>query len=140
MTRIPSTPSVEPAPLATDHAVENGLGNLAMLIYRGPLLVNPGSTFEPSLVQPAIASAHGADHRVFVDRLADLMLNDSLAFESPWGALGATLFVEDYLDPSAVDAPGYDRLLVHGLTLLLQKGWLRAWPLWRCRSSDERAH
>lgn len=124
VTRIPSTPGVEPAPFAPDHAVENGLGNLAMLVFRGPLLVNPASTFEPSLVQPAATSAHGADHRIFVDRLCDLMLNDTLARESPWGALGATLFIEDYLDPSAVEAPGYDRLLDHGLTLLLEKGWL----------------
>lgn len=123
VTRIASATGVDPAPFDADHAVENGLGNLAMLVYRGPLLVNPANTFEPNLVRPAIASAQGADHRVFVDRLAELMLSDSLAKDSPWGALGAALFIEDYLDPSAVEVPGYDRLLVHALSLLLEKGW-----------------
>ncbi len=52
------------------------------------------------------------------------MLSDSLSKHSPWGALGAALFIEDYLDPSAVEAPGYDRLLVHALSTLLEKGWL----------------
>jgi hypothetical protein len=122
--RIPSALGVEPSPFLPDHAVENGLDSLAMLVYRGPLLVNPDKRSEHDLVLPAIMSARGADHRIFVERLADLILGDSLARTSPWGALGAALFIEDYLETSAVDTPGYDRLLMHGLPMLRALGWL----------------
>ena len=124
VTRLSSATGAEPGPFGPDHQVEGGLGNLAMLVYRGPLLVNPANSFEPGLVRPAVACAQGADHTIFTDRLADVVLSDSLSRHSPWGALGAALFIEDYLDPSAVEAAGYDRLLVHALSFLLENGWL----------------
>ena len=85
--------------------------DLGLLVHRGPLVVSPDISFEPAVVRPAVAAAMGVDHRLFVDRLADTLLDERSFLYGVWSLLGGVRFIEDYLALDAVDAPGYARLL-----------------------------
>ena len=119
--RLPSDAGIEPGPL--DNAVR-AMWDFGLLIYRGPLVVNPDIRFEPNVVRPAVTAASGVDHGLFTDRLADAALDTSGHTHGVWTSLGGTRFVEEYLDPTATDSPGYSRLLDSGINLLLSSGFL----------------
>lgn len=94
-----------------------------MLIYRGPLVVNPDYTFEPNVVRPAVTAAAGADHAVFLEMIADAIFDPANYLnEHTWASLGASRFAEDYLRPEVLDTQGYRRLLDAAAGHLIQRG------------------
>lgn len=115
ITRIESTPGVEPGPVEEAAKAASDFG---LLVYRGPLVVNPDIQFEPNVVRPLVQAATGVDHALFTDRLADAVLDTNSYSYGAWSSIGGERFVEEYLDPSAVDSDGYGRLLDAGLTIL----------------------
>lgn len=121
VTRLPSLPGVEPGPV-TEAA--RAMWDFGMLIYCGPLVVNPDLAFEPNVVRRAIEAASNVDHSMFTDRLAEAVLNSDSRVHGPWSSIGGARFVEDYLDATAVQAAGYSRMLDSGLILLIRSGML----------------
>jgi hypothetical protein len=122
ITRLPAGPGVAPGPL------DNPAGKMwdfGMFIYRGPLAVSQDHAYEPALVRSMVKAASNVDHGMFADALAE----DTKAYVErdagvtgnapPWSALGGTRFVEDYLDPSALDSEGYAWLLDKGVDVYL---------------------
>lgn len=119
ITRVASAHGVEPGPM--DHAVRS-MWDLGLLVYRGPLVVNPDISFEPNVVKPAVDAATGVDHNVFAERLVDGALNPDSTLYGPWTAIGAARFIEDYLDPAVADSSACMRAIDSGLTQLHQMG------------------
>ena len=118
VTRIESAPRVEPGPV---EEAAKAAWDFGLLVYRGPLVVNHDIQFEPHVVRPLVQAATGVDHVLFTDRLADAVLDDRWSDYGAWSAIGGARFVEEYLDPSAVDSDGYKRLLDEGLTSLRER-------------------
>lgn len=121
ISRLPARPGVEPGPVTEAAAA---MWDFGLLVYRGPLVVNPDLTFEPNVVRRAVEAANGVDHGMFTDRLADAVLDSRSSGRGPWSSIGGARFVEDYLDAAAVQAAGYSRMLDSGLTLLIHSGML----------------
>lgn len=119
ITRIESVPGVEPGPI--DDAVRC-MWDFGMLIYRGPLVVNPDITFEPNVVRPAVTAATGVDHRLFAERLVAGAIDPSSNVYGPWTAIGAARFIEDYLDPSATSSDAWAQATDSGLVQLMDMG------------------
>lgn len=120
--RLPSQPGVVPLSLE-DLPVR--CWNLGLLIYRGALLVAPEIRDEHEVVAPITARAEQTDHSLFADALAATVLNSSrLDGGLPWPALGAARFIEDYLDPVAIDTHGYRVLLEAAIARLVVSGAL----------------
>ncbi len=115
ISRIESAPGVEPGPL--DDAA-GAAWDFGLLVYRGPLVVNPDIQFEPNVVRPLVQAATGVDHTLFADRLADAVLDTKSYSYGAWSSIGGARFVEEYLNPSAVETDGYRRLLDTGLAIL----------------------
>lgn len=115
ITRLESAPGVEPGDV-TDAA--KATWDFGLLVYRGPLVVNPDIRFEPSVTRPLIAAAAGVDHSLFAERLADAVLDASSYTYGPWSSIGGARFIEEFLDPLAVHTTGYARLLNSGVALL----------------------
>ena len=105
-------------------AAVRAMWDFGLLVYRGPLVVSPDIQFEPNVVRPAVAAATGVDHQVFADRLADGALDSSSYAYGVWSSLGGARFIEEYLEPAAVDSAGYGRLLDAGLHFVLRGGLL----------------
>lgn len=123
VTRLSTQPGKMPGPV--DDAA-SCMWDFAMLVYKGPLLVGDDYRFEPNVIRPAVTAATGVDHCVFVEALAAAVGERELDtyVKAPWYSLGATRFVEDYLDFATVDEPAYGRLLDAGLTQLVEFGAL----------------
>jgi hypothetical protein len=121
ITRIQSMPGVEPGPL---QSAAKAMWDFGLLVYRGPLVVNPDIQFEPNVLRPAITAATGVNHGIFADRLADAALDTSTYWYGAWTSIGGARFIEEYLDSSAVQTAGYSRLLGSGLDLLTEMGAL----------------
>jgi len=119
--RLPSAPDVQPGDLAD---TARAMWDFGLLVYRGPLVVSTDIAFEPSVVRFAVEAASGVDHGIFADRLADVVLDRASSSYGVWSSLGATRFVEEYLEVSAVVGSGYARLLDSGVTLLVKSGFL----------------
>jgi hypothetical protein len=118
--RLPHSPGAVP-PSVTDAA--RSMWDFGMLIYRGPLVVNPDTAFEPSVVRPAVAAAAGADHTIFMDQIAAAVLApDNRLNDYVWSSIGGTRSAEDYLCPAALDTPGYQLLLDAAVDHLLRAG------------------
>jgi hypothetical protein len=63
-------------------------------------------------VQRAVAAARGVDHALFMDRIADAVLDPANYLNNYiWEPHGAARFAEDHLAPRAMTAPGCLRLL-----------------------------
>ena len=119
VTRVPGAPGVAPGPV-TDAA--RAMWDFGQLIYRGPDVVNPDIAFEPSVVRPAIATASGVDHAIFMDRVADVVLDPGNHLSDGLAPIGGARFAEDYLGPEAQSARGYRRLLDAGISYLARSG------------------
>jgi hypothetical protein len=117
--RLPHAPGVAPGPV-TDAA--RAMWDFGQLIYRGPLVVNPDTAFEPNVVRHAVEAARGVDHARFTDRVADAIADPANHLAEGYAPIGAARFAEDYLAPEAMRAPGYDRLLDTGLSWLARHG------------------
>jgi hypothetical protein len=115
ITRVESAPGVKPGPI---HEGAAKVWDFGFLVYRGPLVVSPDIQFEPNVVRPLIQAATGVDHALLVDQLADAVLDTKSYSYGAWSAIGGARFVEEYLDPVAVETEGYKRLLDTGLALL----------------------
>jgi hypothetical protein len=96
--------------------------DFGLLIYRGPLVVNPDIRFEPNVLRSAVTAASGVDHQLFADRFADAALAVDSTNHGPWTCIGGARFIEEYLDPRAVETTGYSSLLDAGLNALTQTG------------------
>jgi hypothetical protein len=121
ITRLQCTAGVEPGPVED---AARAMWDFGLLVYRGPLVVNPDIAFEPNVIRPAVVAASGVDHSIFADRLAEAALDASSPTYGVWSSIGGARFIEDYLDFSAVNTTGYSRLLDSGLTLLTDMGAL----------------
>jgi hypothetical protein len=121
VTRLGSAPGIEPGDVSQ---AAKAMWDFGLLVYRGPLVVNPEIAFEPNVVRRAVQAASGVDHEIFTNRLADVVLDTSSYLYGVWSSLGAARFVEEYLDASAVAAAGYARLLDSGVALLVNSGFL----------------
>ncbi|MGY1802959.1 hypothetical protein ACI78T_06735 [Blastococcus sp. SYSU D00922] len=119
--RVPSAPGVPPGPV--DEAAR-AMWDFGLLVHRGPLLVSPDISFEPGVVRPAVAAATGVDHALFVERLAEAVLDDRAVHHGVWSSLGAARFVEDYLDLGALRTAGYELLLERAIVLVAESGIL----------------
>jgi len=120
VTRLKSATGLAPGHLED---AARSMWDFGLLVYRGPLVINPDITFEPNVVRPAVAAATGVDHSMFADHLAHTLLDSNThGYEGLWSFLGGTRFIEEYLDLSAVDASGYSRLLDAGVELLVTSG------------------
>jgi len=119
ITRLESAPGVEPG--RVDAAVRS-MGDFGMLIYAGPLVVNPDIRFEPNVVRPAVAAATGVDHDLFAERLVAGAVDPSSNVSGLWTAIGTARFIEDYLDPSAANSDAWARATDSGLIQLMEIG------------------
>jgi hypothetical protein len=119
ITRLPCAPGIAPGPV-TDAA--RSMWDFGQLLYRGPLLVNPDIAFEPNVVLPAVAAASGVDHAVFMDQVADAVLDPGSYISSGYAPIGSARFAEDYLDHEVLRSEGYRRLLDSGLAWFLKTG------------------
>lgn len=119
ISRLASAPGAQPGPL--DDAVKS-MWDFGMLVYRGPLVVAPDIRFEPNVVKPAVEAATGVDHSLFAEGLVDGATDRQSNWFGPWTAIGASRFIEDYLEPTAADSPAYTRVTDAGLTLLHEMG------------------
>lgn len=117
--RLPSAEGVPPGPL--ESAIRS-MWDFGLLIYRGPLLVDPDIASEPSVVRPAVVAASGVDHQLFADRLVDGALRPNATHYWPWTSLGAARFIEDYLAPSVADSQSCLRAIDDGLVQLIRRG------------------
>lgn len=109
VTRLPHAPGVAPQGIAE---AARAMWDFGMLVYRGPLVVNPDIAFEPNVVRPAVQAARNADHASFINQVAKVVFDPSGFLDNHiWGSLGAARFAEDYLAPEGTAAPGYHRLL-----------------------------
>lgn len=123
ITRLSTRPGVVPG--SVDDAARC-MWDFAVLVYKGPLLAHPDCNFEPNVIRPAVKAASEVDHAVFVEALAAAVCEreSDPYVKAPWHSLGATSFVEGYLDSATVDEPAYARLLDKGLTQLVEFGAL----------------
>ena len=122
VTRLEDRPGVAPGPISD---AARSMWDFGLLIYRGPLVVNPDITFEPNVVRPAVAAASGADHALFIDQVAAAILDsDDQVMSGAWPSIGAARFAEDYLSEKALDTDAHWRLLDAGLRHFLQMGAL----------------
>lgn len=110
--RLAAAPGVAPGPV--DAAV-HALWDFGLLLHRGPLVVNPDIRFESHVLRPAVAAAAGVDHVLLTTALSAAARDKSSSTYGLWTLLGATRFVEDYLQPEATGAPGFDDLLDEGV-------------------------
>jgi hypothetical protein len=117
--RLPHAPGVAPGPV-TDAA--RAMWDFGQLIYRGPLVVNPDTAFEPNVVRRAMEAARDVDHARFMDGVADAITDPANYLAEGYAPIGAARFAEDYLGPEGMRAPGYDRLLDAGLNWLARQG------------------
>lgn len=119
LSRLPHSAGVAPGPVAE---AARALWDFGALIYRGPLVVNPDVAFEPNVARPAVSAASGADHAIFMDQVAEVVLDPAGFLMQGFTAIGCARFAEDYLAPAALGAPGYRRLLDAGLGKFLETG------------------
>jgi hypothetical protein len=119
--RVRSVSGVAPADVGD---AARAMWDFGLLVYRGPLVVNPDIAFEPNVVRPAVQAADGVDHILFANALAEAVLDSSSFLHGVWSSMGGSRFVEEYLEPAAVDSPGYSRMLDSGLTMLVDSGML----------------
>jgi hypothetical protein len=118
--RLPHSPGTLPGSV-TEAA--RSMWDFGMLIYRGPLVVNPDLMFEPNVVRPAVTAATGVDHTVFMEMMAAAILDPgNQLHEHSWPSLGGSRFAEDYLCAEVLDAQGYRRLLDAAVGHLIQTG------------------
>lgn len=117
--RVRSAQGVEPRAL---EEATRAMWDFGMLIYRGPLVVGPDTSFEPNVVKPAVDAATDVDHFIFAERLVDAALDRNSVVYGPWTSIGTARFVEDYLDAPVADSPACARAINDGLTQLLQMG------------------
>ncbi len=99
---------------------------LGTLLLRGPVLSSAEFRSESITIQPAIAMATGVDHYIFVERLAERMVERMAEF-APGGGLtlmGFARFLEDYLDPALAGTAAHARLVDGGLRNLRSAGWI----------------
>jgi hypothetical protein len=122
VSRLEDRPGVAPGPVA---AAARGMWDFGLLIYRGPLVVDPDITFEPNVVRPAVAVADGADHALFIEQVAAAILDsDDQVLSGAWPSIGAARFAEDYLSQRALGTNAHRRLLDAGLRHFLHTGAL----------------
>ncbi|MGH3276549.1 MAG: hypothetical protein ACRDNZ_19750, partial [Streptosporangiaceae bacterium] len=122
ITRLECRPGAAPGPVAD---AARCMWDFGLLIYRGPLVVNPDITFEPNVVRPAVVTATGTDHALFIQQVADIVLDPGdHALNGVWSSIGAARFAEDYLSYEALETDAYRRLLDAGLRHLLHMGAL----------------
>jgi len=115
--RLPNKPGVD-SPEVDDAA--KCLWDFAQLILRGPLVVNPDIRFEPAVVRPAVQVATDTDHKQFIHRIADYLNSDEGKLLHPWAYMGASRFLEEYLDPILTDSVIHAQLVDAGLHGLLE--------------------
>jgi hypothetical protein len=113
ITRLEHRPGVAPGPIAD---AARSMWDFGLLIYRGPLVVNPDITYEPNVVRPSVATASGTDHTIFIQQLADAVLdpNDQV-LNGVWSSIGGARFAEDYLSHEALETNAFRRLMDAGL-------------------------
>lgn len=121
ISRVPSSAGLQPGDVSDAIKV---MWDFGLLIYRGPLVVSPDTSFEPNVVKPAVQAATGVDHEIFATRLVDGLLDRDSTFFGPWTAIGAARFIEDYLEPSVADSDACARAIDCGITLLLEAGMI----------------
>ena len=119
--RLPSSAGVQPGSL---DGVASSMWDLGLLIFRGPLVVNQDSSFEPNVVRSAAKAATNVDHGIFARSLAECLNPKDQYVGSYWGFLGAGRFVEDYLDESLGGSPAHVELVDGGLNGLTSAGLL----------------
>ena len=119
ITRLATHVGAKPGPL---EAAARSMWDFGMLIYKGPLLVNPDTSFEPNVVRPARDAATGVDHYSFAALLASAVLDESAAHYGVWSAIGGARFVEDYLAAGVAESPAHLRLADAGLSGLIRMG------------------
>jgi hypothetical protein len=96
--------------------------DFGQLIYWGPLVVSPDIAFEPSVVRPAVTAASDVDHAIFIDRVADAVLDPGGHLRDSFAPVGGARFAEDYLSPEALDTDGCRRLLDAGIGYFASAG------------------
>lgn len=117
--RLAHAPGARPGPLVD---AARSLWDFGLLIYRGPLLVNPDIAFEPSAARRAVTAATNVDHALFMNGVANAVADPAHQLSEGYAAIGAARFAEDYLALEALSAPGYQWLLDTGLTRFLRTG------------------
>lgn len=121
ISRIESVPGVAPGDI--EDAVRS-MWDFGMLLYRGPLVVNPNVSFEPNVVRYAVATATGVDHMALTNRLALRATDPASNFAGAWTAIGASRFIEDYLDPQCTHTEAWALVTDSGLEQLAEMGAL----------------
>ena len=86
---------------ASPGLTEWAMWDFGKLIYWGPLAVNPDIAFEPSVVRPAVTAASDVDHAIFIDRVADAVLDPGGHLRDSFAPVGGARFAEDYLSRRA---------------------------------------
>jgi hypothetical protein len=120
-------PGVPPAVASSPDAVlarqlAYSLWDFGQLLLLGVHVMQEERRYEPAILARARSWAAGADHRLVLDRLVEIVEANP---DPAWTAVGAARFCEEYLAASLTGSEAHRFLLDAGLEFLVRQSLLQ---------------